>query len=33
MSKIEKADKADSIQQLFRDDPWLEPFEGEIRRR
>lgn len=23
----------DSMRQVIRDDPWLEPFEGEIRRR
>ena len=30
MSKVEKAE---NIKQLFEDDPWLQPFEGEIRRR
>lgn len=23
----------DAVEQLFVDDPWLKPFEGEIRRR
>lgn len=30
MSKI---NKAENVEQLFHDDPWLNPFEGEIRRR
>lgn len=24
---------SDHVEQLFQDDPWLRPFEGEIRRR
>lgn len=30
---MSKADQTDTRIQVVRDDPWLEPFEGEIRRR
>lgn len=33
MSKIIDKKEVENIAQVFRDDPWLEPFEGEIRRR
>lgn len=33
MSKKKGAEKVDKIQQLFIDDPYLNPYEGEIRRR
>lgn len=30
---MSKVDKADNIEQTLKDDPWLEPHMGEIRRR
>lgn len=33
MSKKKSVEKVDKIDQQFQDDPWLKPFEGEIRRR
>lgn len=33
MSKKKSVEKVDKIDQQFHDDPWLKPFEGEIRRR
>lgn len=33
INKMAKIDKTENVEQLFQDDPWLMPFEGEIRRR
>lgn len=30
---MSKVDKAENLQQVFQDDPWLDPFRGEILRR